>query len=429
MTHPDPPPDSGRQARDVSAAGPAVEVAAERLVEGGEALAREASGEIVFVRGGLPGERLAITDPERRRGARRGDVVEVIEASPHRRTPSCPWVASGCGGCDLQHLDPAAQPAVKAEVVRDALRRLGRIADPEVSEGRPLPSRGFRTTVRAAVDPAGRAGFRRFRSHEVVAPGACEVAHPLVEELLVDGRFPGASEVTLRAGAATGERLVVVDGAGDGRNLSESASVPSGVPVVSTHELRSGRRAWFHEQVSGRSFRISAGSFFQTRRDGAEALVEAVRAAAGTALAPGLPWVDAYAGVGLLAGALTLGWPTEALEAVQAVERSRSSVADARHNLGRSGIRVVRSDVARWRPSPAELVVGDPARAGLGRGGVDALTATGASTIVLVSCDAAALGRDAGLLAAAGYRFDGATLVDMFPQTHHVEVVSAFRRS
>lgn len=419
--------------RSLARVEPDVEVQAERLVSGGEALAREGDGQIVLVRGGLSGERLLVEAPRRRSGARRAEVVEVLDPSPHRVVPACPWVGEGCGGCDLQHLDHAAQPAAKVEVVRDALHRLGGVDDPVVSPGAALAGGGFRTTVRAAVRADGRAGFRRHRSHEVVAPDACLVAHPLVEEVLVEGRFPGATEVVVRAGAATGERLVVVRGPAGATGVAEAANVPDDVVVVGSEELRAGRRAWIHEEVAGRRWRVSAGSFFQARPDGAEALVAAVRDAAGEALAPGARVVDAYAGVGLLGGALTSGWSSGDLAGVQAVERSSSSASDARRNLvgpgGGRGVRVVRSDVDRWRASRADLVVADPARAGLGRRGAAALTAAGAPVLVLVSCDPGALGRDAKLLAEAGYVADGTTLVDMFPHTHHVEAVTRFRRA
>ena len=356
--------------------------------------------------------------------------------SAERQAPPCPLVAEGCGGCDLQHARPDGQPELKVGIVVDALRRLGGIDEPPVVAGGALPAEGFRTTVRAGVDARGRAGIRRARSHEPVI-GRCLVAHPLVDELLAEARFPGAEEVTVRVGARTGERLVVVEPS------AVEAAVPDGVRVVGADELAEGRRAWFHEEVAGRRWRISAGSFFQTRPDGAEALIEAVRSAAGHALAPGSRVVDAYGGVGLLAGALTEGWDGADLARVQLVERAASSVADARVNLrpvggasgvgggrGRDGaIRVVRSDVGRWRPAPADLVVADPARAGLGRRGADRLAGTRAPVLVLVSCDAASLGRDAALLSDHGFELVEAVVVDLFPHTHHVEVVSRFVRA
>ncbi len=130
--------------------------------------------------------------------------------------------------------------------------------------------------------------------------------------------------------------------------------------------------------------------------------------------------VDAYGGVGLFGATVGAGRP------VTVVERSPSSAADARANL--PSAQVLRLDVERWRPSPAAVVVADPPRTGLGRAAVANLAGSGAGHLVLVSCDAASLGRDAGLLAAQGYRLSSTTVVDMFPGTPHVETVSFFVR-
>ncbi|MCA1847235.1 MAG: methyltransferase, partial [Actinobacteria bacterium] len=202
--------------------------------------------------------------------------------------------------------------------------------------------------------------------------------------------------------------------------------VPYGVLLVGADALAGGHRAWIHEDVGGRRWRISAESFFQGRPDGADALVEAVLAALGGAVRAGASVVDLYSGVGLFAG--VLGERTGAR--VVAVESNRSAVADARINLSDlDGARIVRSDVRRWRPSAADVVVADPSRLGLGADVVPRIGATEAGTLALVSCDPGALGRDAGLLAAAGWRLDSVRLVDLFPHTAHVEVVTGWIRT
>jgi 23S rRNA (uracil1939-C5)-methyltransferase len=125
--------------------------------------------------------------------------------------------------------------------------------------------------------------------------------------------------------------------------------------------------------------------------------------------------------VGVFAGVLAArGW------SVTAVEGTPSAVNDGRANLRDLGVTVVRADVTQWTPIPADLVIADPSRAGLGRAAVTAITATGARRVVLVSCDAGSLGRDAGLLRDAGYHLTSVTPVDLFPHTFHVEVVSVF---
>jgi 23S rRNA (uracil1939-C5)-methyltransferase len=294
--------------------------------------------------------------------------------------------------------------------VRDVLVRVGGVADPDVRAARALPESGFRTTLRAAVED-GRAGFRRHRSHEITVVDECLVADPLAAQLLVEGRFGTAREVTIRVGARTGERLVVVDPTAEGVRL------PDDVTVVGTDELAAGRRAWYHEEVAGRRWRISAASFFQGRPDAADELVAVVRSAIGERSAPPV-LVDAYCGVGLFGGSL----PSTR---VIAVESSASSAADARHNLAHLDAKVVRTKVERWRPSPADVVVADPARRGLHPvRALERLVGTGADVFVLVSCDAGSLGRDVARLVAAGYEHRASTLVDSFPHTAHVEVVT-----
>ncbi|MFP5255737.1 MAG: class I SAM-dependent RNA methyltransferase [Acidimicrobiia bacterium] len=389
-----------------------LELQVSAVVAGGDGLARDADGRVVFVVGALPGELVAAEVHESRKDFARAQLVDVLVPSPHRVGPPCPFVAAGCGGCDWQHVDPAAQRALKADVVVDALRRQAHL-EAQVDLGPELTATGYRTTLRGQGLDGGFA-LRHRRSRHLVPVSPCLVAHPLVDELVREGRFPDG-EVVLRAGPATGERLVVVDGA------PAEAKVPAGVRVVGSAELLAGTRAWYHDELAGRRWRISARSFFQARPDGAEALVEAARTALGDALAGGGHLVDLYGGVGLFAATLATG-------PVTVVESSPSSAADARINLADLDAKVVRGDASRWRGRRAAAVVADPPRAGLGKAGVGAVVATRTPRLVLVSCDAGALGRDARLLAGAGYELRSATLVDLFPQTSHVEVVTRFDR-
>ncbi len=387
---------------------PVLELRAERLVAGGDALARDGDGRVVFVSGALPGELVRADVTAEWRDYARATTVAVIDPSSVRTTPPCPFLTAGCGGCAWQHIEPEAQRELKRGIVVEALARTGGLRDTEVSLGPALSPWGFRTTVRMAVD-RGRLGFRAAQCHDVVPVDRCLVAHPLLSDVIAETSAPDADEVTLRCGVASGERLVVVDP----ETAEATVSVPDGVAL--------GRDADVTEEVGGERLRISARSFFQTRVDGAEALVQAVRDAAGH-LNPSSVIVDAYAGVGLFAA--TLGHDADVI----CIEQSASSCHDARHNLAERRATIVQGRVERWRPQPAELVVADPSRRGLGRKAVDVLTATGAARLVLVSCDAVAFARDARLLTGAGYWLRRSTLIDLFPQTAHVEIVSVFDR-
>jgi 23S rRNA (uracil1939-C5)-methyltransferase len=396
------------------------------VAAGGAGIAREPSGRVLFVEGALPGELVVAELTAERRDHARAVAVEVVEPAPGRVTPPCPWVAAGCGGCGWQHVSPAVQRELKSQVVADALRRLSGVTDPAAGSGPVLATAGYRTTLRGVADEEGRFALRAHRSHDLVAVPTCLVAHPLVAEVLAEGRFPPAAGVTVRVGARTGERLVVVDGPGTGPQGGADEArvvVPEGVRVVAGAELAAGRRAWLHEEVAGVRLRVSARSFFQAGPEAAEALVAAVADAAGP-LGPDDRVADLYGGVGLFAATVGRGARTVLVEA------SAAATADARINLRGTDrpARVVRSDVARWRPRRMDLVIADPPRVGLGRGGARTVAGTHARRVMLVSCDAGSLGRDVALLRAAGYRWVSSTLVDAFPHTPHVEVVTRLDR-
>ncbi len=391
-----------------------LELRVDDVAVGGDGIARADDGRVVFVHGGVPGDVVTAVVTKEQPRLLRADAVSIRTPSADRATPPCRHVADGCGGCGWQHLAVDAQRRWKQRMVEESLRRIGR-QEGAVTLAPSLPDRAFRTSLRVLVTPDGPA-FRAGRSHDPVPIASCLVAHPGLDELVRHGRFGSAAEVTLRIGGGTGERLAVVDPA-----VPADLDLPGDVVVVGEDELADGASACFHDEVAGRRFRISARSFFQTRTDGAEALVAQVRAAGGDAWGSG-DLADLYGGVGLFASTLGAGM------AVTLVESSRSSVADAEHNLSDLDARVVRCSVDRWRSSPADVVVADPPRAGLGKAGVASIVGTGAGRVVLVSCDAAAFGRDAGLLADAGYERRSTVLVDLFPHTPRVELVSRFDR-
>lgn len=378
---------------------------------GGAAVGRDGDGRAVFVEGAMSGEVVrAELHTEKGRFAK-GRVTEVLTASPGRIEPICSDARAGCGGCDLAHAALNAQHEIKAEIVSDALTRIGRLDDVPTITTRSTLAHSYRTTIRAAVVD-GVGGYRRRWSHDVVHASECRVAHPAAEDLLVNGRWGDASEVVIRVSAETGERLAVVDGSVD------DVRVPDDVVVAPMH---ASDHVSITEAAGGRTWRVSAASFFQSGPAAATALVESVATAVGSVRDERV--IDAYAGIGLFGG--TVG--ADAAE-LTCIESSASACADARFNLApksdsSQSVRIVESSVEHWAPVPADVVIADPARVGLGATGIDTLTATGASRFVLVSCDTGSLGRDVGLLQAAGYRVQSVEVVDAFPDTSHIETV------
>jgi 23S rRNA (uracil1939-C5)-methyltransferase len=373
------------------------------MIAGGSALAHDADGRVVLVEGALPGERVVVEPVVVKADLVQARVTEVIDASADRVAPPCPYVSAGCGGCGWQHIAPDAQVAYKRDIVLDALQRIARV-EIELASTVQLPALGYRTTVRALV-VNGRAAFRRAHSHDPIAIDRCLVAHPLVDDILTHGRFGHAREVVVRAGANTGERCALAD--------------PDNARIDVADDVAVGAKAQIHEIVDDARFQISARSFFQIRPDGAAALARLVRAAVG----PNQRVADLFCGVGLFARFV------DEPRSIVAVERDRSAVADARVNLRGRPAKVVRADVARFRPEPVDVVIADPSRAGLGRDGVQAVDGCEPKRVVLVSCDPAACARDIKLLTEHSYRVRSITPVDLFPHTPHVECVTVLDRT
>lgn len=392
-----------------------IELRPDRFAAGGEAIARDGDGRVVFVRGALPGELVAAEVTEAKRDFARADVVDVLEPSPRRVVPPCPTRREGCGGCGFQHLDLAAQRQAKVDIVADALRRIGRLLVLEggaVVDGGGVESEGYRTTIRVAAAPDRRPGYRHERAHEVIPTDVCLVAHPRLAALLPLIELDPGVELTLRTSAASGEMVAVWD---------EGVGGVAGLPP----EVQTGSAASLTEVVDGRRLRVSARSFFQSGPQAAQLIVDAVRRAA-PELADASRVVDAYAGVGMLGACLAA--PSARLTAI---ETSRSAIADARANLAERHATIVRGEVGGWHPDLGDvidLVVADPARSGLGKPGVNALVRTNAPVLILVSCDPASLGRDVRLLTERGYVHEQTTVLDVFPHTTHVECVTRLTR-
>lgn len=368
-----------------------VEVTLERVAHGGYVVGR-ADGKVLFVTGGLPGERVLAEITETGSRFDRARVVEVLEPAVGRVTPPCP-IADRCGGCDWQHADHPTQLALKGAVVAEQLQRLAGITWRGSVEAAPGGLTGWRTRVRYAVDESGRIGFRGRRSHEVVAlpEQGCLIASPgpSVAELGAHARAGSDLEVTVAA-----DRTVVTVAGGTRRQ-----------PPV-------------RETVRGRTFEVEPGGFWQVHPHSAEILTDAVLT--GLRPVPGERALDLYCGVGLFAGALG-----EAGCLVMGAELSREAVYLARRNVPEAtfvagALERGHRDLPDW----ADLVVLDPPRKGAGAAVVRAIAERRPRAVAYVACDPAALARDLATFAEAGYAATSIRAFDLFPMTHHVECVA-----
>ena len=389
----------------------------EKLIYGGDGLAR-LDGRVVFAPYVLPGERLRAQAESEKPGLVRARALEVLDAAPERVAPPCPYFGH-CGGCHYQHAAYEYQLAVKRTILVEELRRLGKIEPPETLPVVSAEPWGYRNRVQLHVEK-GRLGYWESRSHKLCGIDRCPIASPRLNEamaalcgMLHDPRWP---RFIRSLELFTDERQVQLNVLETERPIARrffdwcAESIAGLVPGALDYQDR---------------FRVSRNSFFQVNRHLTDRLVEtAVGSAEGeTAL-------DLYAGVGLFA--LALG---PKFHEVTAVESGSAAVRDLQFNAARAGhanIRAQQNQVEEYLAAveqAPQFVLADPPRAGLGKAVVERLNALGPREIVIVSCDPATLARDLPGLLAAGYRLEEMTLVDLFPQTFHVETVVRLIRS
>lgn len=376
-----------------------------RVAHGGHCVARH-EGRVIFVRHALPGERVRVVVTEDRGGSFvRADAVDVLSPSESRVQPPCRFAhPGGCGGCDWQHADPAAQRALKADVVREQLQRLaGLDAEVDVEAIEPTPLH-WRTRMQYAVRD-GAVGLRAHRSHDVVDIDTCLIAVP-------DADVPTAGPA---ARAAT--RSIEVETGDNAR------------PTVSVVDARGRRRVVSggpqRHRVRGRTFEVRSGGFWQVHERAAEVLTDAVLEMAQAR--PGESVIDLFCGVGLFTAAL--GEQVGVSGRVRGYEGVASAVRDGVRNVAdqpQCQISRAAIDAATVRAidGPIDVVVLDPPRTGAKQPLVDAICDLSPRAVVYVACDPAALARDVGSFQGRGWRLERVRAFDLFPMTHHVECVA-----
>jgi 23S rRNA (uracil1939-C5)-methyltransferase len=387
-------------------------VTVEKLVYGGDGLARQ-EGRVVLMPYVLPGERVSVRSEREKPGLVRAATLSVLEPSAVRVAAPCP-VFGRCGGCHYQHAPYDFQVETKCAILVEELRRLGKVEPPEeisVVSGEPW---GYRNRVQLQIEQR-RIGYREARSHKLCAIKNCPIASPKLNEviaalqgMLADSRWPNfvdAIEIF------TDEQQVQLNVLETRRPVSRrffewcAETIPG---------LVQGALDW-----QGR-FRVSRNSFFQVNRFLVDALVENALDFEGG----GESALDLYAGVGLFSLALARRFGQ-----VTAVESGSGAVRDLEFNAQRAelaNVRTVRASTEEYLEkleAAPDYVLLDPPRAGLGKAAVKRLLELKASRMTIVACDPATLARDLAALLAGGYRMEKMTMVDLFPQTYHIESV------
>jgi 23S rRNA (uracil1939-C5)-methyltransferase len=453
------------------------EVEIDRLDRGGVGVGT-CDGQRIEIKAAAPGTRVLVTPMGKSKGAWQAKKLATIRPSPERATPACP-VFGLCGGCALQELNADGQRAAKLAF---ALAEIGDTAagatiHPMISGS---PSYGYRNKVELAIgsrrylsEAAHRAGepiegrFIGFhapgRFDRVVDVEACALLDPrgqpaltvARDAILDDPRDPWDvrehvgfwRHVTVRVAHATGEVLIGLHTASDDDISAIAEAVAAAPGVVGVQQIvsaaasdttfgavaRTWGRATIRERLGEVWFDLSLPSFFQTSTAGAARLYDAVGAALGVEAhgAARGSLVDLYSGIGSIGLYLH-----QRFDRIVGVEENPVAVADARVNALNNGIQAefhaarveaVLPNLATWLGERPHLVV-DPPRAGLHPKVAAALAEAPIDVLAYVACNPASLGRDAAILAGGGFRMTDLWVVDLFPQTGHVEAVARFSR-
>ena len=391
-----------------------IDLQIERPVAGGRMLARH-EGQVVFVSGAIPGERVRVRVERRVKNTLFGTTVEVLEASPDRRDPICD---AACGGLSFAHVQYARQLALKGAIVADAFQRIARITLPEPAVS-PSPETGYRLRARLHVRN-GRAGFFREGTHDWCDAGPTGQLLPESLQEATDAvRALGADAVLCEAvvvseNIAANERALLLEPVPDGRL---PARVDARAEVSDTAASLFGADPPIDPGVT---WTRHVRSFFQGNRFLTGNLVRHVMAES-----PGDRCLDLYAGVGLFAVALAARGSR-----VVAVEGDESSARDLAVNAEPWGerLRTIRAPVEEASAGGGlggvpDVVVVDPPRTGLSPRALQRVVDSRAPRIVYVSCDPPTLARDAAALVKHGFVVESAQAFDLFPNTPHVEVV------
>ncbi len=439
-----------------------MKLAIEKVIYGGQGLARVPvesgphGGMRAFVPFTLPGEIVEAEIVEEHRGYGVAEVRQIERASEFRTAPPCPYFGT-CGGCQLQHGAYPFQVEMKCEMLAESLTRAGIRELPEIISltGAPL---GYRNRIRLQVQtqPNFAIGYRRAKSHRMTAIDQCPIASPLLARCITAVRGMGLenavptdvpememftnhdeSELLLTVWTRRRSPLQQNPYAVFFNKLQKKLPQLTGAAVLTaekehdraTRPLMQWGRENLLYRVAGRDYTVSPGSFFQVNAS----LLDAFAGSVVDSESGELAW-DLYAGVGLFSFALT-----ERFQRVLAVESSPSAGKDLRKNLQNTNAAAVSSTTldflqkagrkaAQHRESSPDLVVLDPPRAGAGIEVCRLLALCHPRRVVYVSCDPATLGRDLATLIQSGYRLHRLQLVDMFPQTGHLETIATLDR-
>ncbi len=424
-----------------------------KLIYGGEALGFQAGSTVLAPRV-LPGERAEVEEVRRQKGVVHARPLRILEPSRERIEPLCPYFGR-CGGCQYQHLPHAAQITAKVEILRETLRRLGKVKWEEPIPAHSGPAWNYRNQAQLKVgklpDGAAALGFFEAESNRLIPIDACPILSPRLNALLAVLRsepwinaLANGREVELLADDRDEKVMLTLAGSWNAqqaetlarRCLGELAGVAT-VAVVQDASVRVFGEPHISYRVGEFAYRIRPTAFFQSARFLLPELVAAVVAPglcpahaglkAGSTLLrqeeSGRVAIDLFAGVGLFT--LPLAKRFEQVIAVEAHPQAAADLAANARAVPGTKIRAIAGTafdfLRRCAQMEPDLVVMDPPRAGVGAATLKLLLGLRPQRLHYVSCSPPTLARDLGFLLQHGYRLDSLELFDCFPQTYHIE--------
>lgn len=419
-----------------------LKLAIDKIVAGGDGLARQPEGRVVFVPRTASGEEVEVEVVEERSQWLRGRALRILASSPVRRDPPCP-IYDVCSGCQLQHIDYGAQLEVKSGIVADTLRRIGGVQvepPPVVPSPDPLGYRNRITLTLRRLEGGLIAGYHRLDDPgELVDVESCPLAEPSLDaawrQLRVAwgvnaSNLPEGNELRLTLRATHEGRIGLAIEGGEG--YGDVEALFAGVDALDSIWFvgADGAIEWYAgaprllEQWGGQEVRLAGLSFVQVNRAVGAELESYVRERCGQVA--GERVIDGYCGFGTRA--LALAWSGARVVGIDADVEAIESAHVAAVESGASA-RFVAASVEDALPDelPAELVILNPPRRGLGKQVVAALVRARPGRVIYVSCDPATLARDLEALS-RGFRITDCRGFDMFPQTARVEMVASLDR-
>jgi 23S rRNA (uracil1939-C5)-methyltransferase len=424
----------------------AVQAHIESMAFKGYGVART-GGKVLFIPYSVTGDEAWIKIIETRKNYSVGRLSQLIEPSPLRIIPPCPYFEV-CGGCQWQHIDYWAHGQLKKEILAEILKRLGGLKQLPPINGAPSPQPyGYRVRVQLKVRRETM-GYYEERSHHIVDIDHCPIAHPLVNQILLSLRktpafFFQMKEIEINVSPEEGKGVLILHPLSSHQGTKDFWKQFLQIDPILKGIAVGAKKGFIHfgdpflnftislnrrEERSVLRLRSSPESFFQVNLEQNQTLIQSVLQFSDVNEDERV--LDLYAGVGNFSLPLAM-----ASKEVWGIEKNPAAVGDARFNAEKNGIKncsfvqgKAEDILKHWRREKPDLIILDPPRMGC-KAALDQVVRLNPNKIVYTSCEPTTFARDLRLFSERGFHLQRLHFVDMFPQTYHLEVVGLLTKS